>query len=132
MNSVKEREKFEAEFGEPPVYDLEEMVSAVKGMLVDSIAESLPGLDCRECGYASCLDLVKATLGGEATIKDCKVQESNVAYLKVDGKAIPIGEFPQKMIRSVTLGIVGLLKGVKKHPRRVEVTVKVNPGQIAD
>ena len=132
LNSVMEREKLEAEFEEPPVYDFEEMVSALKEMLEDSITESLPGLNCKECGYDSCLDLVKATLAAEATVKDCKVRETNVAYLKVDGKMIPIGKFPQEIIRGMTLGMVESLKGVKRNPCRIEITVKASPNPIAD
>jgi molybdopterin-guanine dinucleotide biosynthesis protein B len=131
-NSAEEREKFETEFREPPVYSLEEMISAVKEMLVNSIVKSLPGLNCKKCGYDSCLDLVQAVLRGEAAIKDCEVQETNITNIIVDGKNIPIGKFPQRIIRGVTLGIIESLKGVKKQPHNVEIMVKANLETTAD
>lgn len=132
LGSAEEREKFETEFKKPPVYNLEQIISALKDLLVDSIIKDLPGLNCKECGYASCLDLVKATLKGEATINDCQVQKTNIAKLKVDGKTISIGKFPQQIIRGVTLGIINSLKGVKKHPQNVEINVRTDSELTAD
>lgn len=132
LKKVNEKEKFEAEFRDPPVYDSEEMISAVKEMLVDSIADSLPGLNCKKCGYDSCVDLVKAILRGEATIKDCEVQGTNIANMTIDGESVRLGKFPQEIIRNVTLGIIKSLKEVKKHPRNVEITVNANLEAAAD
>ncbi len=126
VNKKKEIEKFETEFSEPPIYELDDIVSAVKDMLVNSIVKSLPGLNCKKCGYDSCLNLADATLRGEATIEECKVLETDIVNLKVDGSTIPIGEFPQKIIHNITLGILESLKGVKKHPQNIEITVKAN------
>jgi molybdopterin-guanine dinucleotide biosynthesis protein B len=132
LNNAKESEKFETEFQEPPVYGLEEMISAIEEMLVNSIAKSLPRLNCKKCGYDSCLDLAQAVLRGEAAIKDCEVQETNITNVIVDGKNIPIGKFPQQIIRKVTLGIIESLKGIKKHPHNVKITVKANQETTAD
>jgi len=122
--SVKEKERFQTKFPDIPVYDFEEMVSALKGMLVKSILGSLPGLNCKHCGYDSCLDLAKAIIGGEATKKDCEVLAMNITTLKVDGKNIPIGKFPQQIIRNLVMAVLDTLKGVGKHPQYVEITVK--------
>ena len=125
-SSVKEKEMFEAKFPKTPVYDFEEVVSALKEMLADSIVRELLGLNCKHCGYDSCRDFAKAILRGEATIKDCEVLTTNIATLKVDGKKIPIGKFPQQIIRGVTLGVLDTLKGVRKHPHLIEITVKAD------
>ncbi len=125
-SSVKEKERFEAKFPKTPVHDFEEVVSALKEMLTDSILRGLPGLNCKHCGYDSCRDFAKAILRGEATLKDCEVLATNIATLKVDGKNVPIGKFPQQIIRSVTLGVLDTLKGVRKHPHRIEITVKAD------
>lgn len=125
-SNVKEKERFEARFQKPPVYDFEEAASALKEMLADSILRGLPGLDCKHCGYDSCRDFARAVLRGEATIDDCEVLTTNIATLKVDGENIPIGKFPQKIIRGVTLGVLETLKGVRKHPQHIEITVKTD------
>jgi molybdopterin-guanine dinucleotide biosynthesis protein B len=123
-SSAEEKEKFEAKFPKTPVHDFEEVVSALKEMLADSILRSLPGLNCKHCGYDSCRDFAKAILRGEATIKDCEVLATNIATLKIDGKNIPIGKFPQQIIRGIVMGVLETLKGVGKHPHRIEITVK--------
>lgn len=125
-SNVEEKEKFESKFPDTPVYDFEEVVSALKEMLADSILKGLPGLDCKHCGYDSCRDFAKAILRGEAAIKDCEVLTTDMATLKVDGKNVPIGRFPQQIIRGVILGVLDTLKGVKKHPQRIEITVKAD------
>jgi hypothetical protein len=52
--------------------------------------------------------------------------------LKVDGKTISIGKFPQQIIRGVTLGIINSLKGVKKHPHTVEINVRTDSELTVD
>jgi molybdopterin-guanine dinucleotide biosynthesis protein B len=123
-SKVKEKEMFRAEFPEIRVYELEEVISAVKEMMTQEILRSLPGLDCGHCGHAECLGLVKDILRGEATREDCVVLSTNLATLKVDGEVIPLGKFPQQILRSVTLGVLNTLKGVGKHPKTVELTIK--------
>lgn len=127
-----EKEKFERRFQEPPVYSFEEIVLAFKKMLAESIVRSLPGLNCEKCSYNSCLELAEAIVSGKAAIEDCKVQATNIATLKVDGKTVPLGEFPQQVIRSVTLGILDVLKGAGNHPRDIEIAVKADLGRISD
>lgn len=122
--SVKEKERFQTKFPDIPVYDFEEMVSALKDMLSKSILRSLPGLNCKHCGYDSCLELAEAIVRGEATKKDCEVLTTNIATLEVDGKNIPLGKFPQQIIRNLVMGVLDTLKDVKRHPHYVEITVK--------
>ncbi len=125
-SNAREKKRFEAKFPKPPLYDFDEVVSALKDMLVSSILKDLPGLNCKHCGYDSCRDFAKAILRGEATLKDCEPLTTNVATLKVDGKNVPIGKFPQQIIRGVTLGVIETLKGVRKHPHLIEITVKAD------
>lgn len=122
----REREKFQKEFPETPVYNFEELVSALKEKLIRSIVRRLPGLNCGHCGYDTCLEFAKAVLKGEAIMQDCEVLATNIATLKVDGKNIPVMNFVQQIIRGVTLGVLGTLKGVKKHPNCIEIKVKAD------
>jgi len=122
--NVEEKKLLESQFPNTPVYDFAEIISALKEMLATSVFRGLPGLNCKHCGYDSCLELAKAILRREATMKDCDVLATNIATLKVDGKNVPIGKFPQEIIRSIVVGILGTLKGVSKHPQLIEVTVK--------
>lgn len=123
-SELREKEKFQLGFPETPVYNFEELVSALKEMLAKSILRGLPGLNCGHCGYDTCLEFAKAVLRGDAKVKDCEVLATNIATLKVDGKSIPIGKFPQQILRSVILGVLDTLKGVKKRRKQVEITIK--------
>lgn len=123
-DKVKEREKFQRKLPEIPVYDFEETVSKLKGMLVNSILKDLPNLNCGHCGFDSCLELAKAIVGGEATEEDCEVLTTDIAMLKVDGEKVPLGKFPQKIIRNLVMGVLDTLKDVREEPHRVEIIVK--------
>ncbi|MFQ5758171.1 MAG: molybdopterin-guanine dinucleotide biosynthesis protein B [Candidatus Bathyarchaeia archaeon] len=131
-SSVEEKERFKAKFPDTLVYDFEEVAAALKEMLADSILRRLPGLDCKHCEYDSCRDFAKAVLRGEAAIKDCEVLTTEIATLKVDGDNVPIGKFPQQIIRGITLGVLDTLKGVRKHPHLIEITVKADVEKAAD
>ncbi|NIP67486.1 molybdopterin-guanine dinucleotide biosynthesis protein B [Candidatus Bathyarchaeota archaeon] len=120
---VEDKKSLQRKFPESPVYDFDGVVSALKAMLVDSVLKELPGLDCKHCGYDSCRELAKAIIGGEATIEDCEVLTTEIATLKVDGTKVPLGNFPQQIIRSVVLGIIDTLKGIRRSPRHIEITV---------
>jgi molybdopterin-guanine dinucleotide biosynthesis protein B len=131
-SNAEEKEKFEEEFVKNPVYDFEEVVSKLKEMMIDSILKNLPGLNCKHCGYDSCREFAKAILSGEATMRQCEVLATDIATLKVDGKTVPVGKFPQQIIRGVTLGVLETLKGVRKHPHRIEILVNADVEEGAD
>jgi len=131
-SNSEEKEKFEEEFPKNPIYDFEEVVSELKEMMIDSILKSLPGLNCKHCGYDSCREFAKAILSGEATMRQCEVLATDIATLKVDGKTVPVGKFPQQIIRGVTLGLLETLKGVRKHPHRIEILINANVEEGAD
>jgi molybdopterin-guanine dinucleotide biosynthesis protein B len=125
-SNLEEKERFKSKFPKTPVYHFGEVVSALKEMLTNSILRSLPGLNCKHCGYDSCRDFANAIIKGEATIRDCEVLATDIATLKVDGKNIPIGKFPQQVVRSIVLGVLDTLKGVRKRPHRIEISVNVD------
>lgn len=120
----QEHEQIQKEYPDIPVYDFEGIVSKLKKMLVNSILKRLPGLNCKHCGYDSCLEMAKAITAGEATMKDCQVLATDITALSVDGKKVPLGEFPQQIIRNIVTGILKTLKDVKENPHTVEITVK--------
>jgi len=80
----------------------------------------LSGLDCKGCGFSSCLEFGRAILGGEAEIEGC-VGYAPGFRLRVDGVEVPLGPFVQDVTRSVVLGLVSSFKGVGR-PGRVELS----------
>jgi len=84
----------------------------------------LPGLDCKGCGYGSCLEFGAALLAGEAELGSCVGYGSGFS-LRVDGVEVALGPFVQDVTRGVLLGLVGSFKGVGR-PRRVELSFEVS------
>ena len=121
---AEERDILKADAPETKIYNLEEVVSAVKEMLARDILQSLPGLNCGTCGHDTCIELAKAISAGEAIKDDCQVLSTSLAILEVDGKIIPLSKFPQQILRGVTLGVLSNLRGVDKHPKNIKIIIK--------
>ncbi len=75
------------------------------------------------CGYDTCSGSI---LRGEAVTEDGEVLSTNLATLKVDGEVVPMGRFPQKILRGVTLRVLNSLKSVGQHPKNIEISIKMD------
>jgi molybdopterin-guanine dinucleotide biosynthesis protein B len=100
------------------------------GALADVVVEKafpvLPSLDCRGCGFNSCLEFGRALLGGEAELGACVGFGSGFS-LKVDGEEVALGPFVQDVTRGVVLGLVSSFKGVGR-PGKVELSFEIGDG----
>lgn len=100
------------------------------GSLADVVEERafpvLPGLDCRGCGFDSCLEFGKALLAGKAEWGAC-VGFGSEFSLRVDGEEVALGPSVQDVTRSVVLDLLSSLEGVGR-PGRVEISFKVGDG----
>lgn len=123
-DNAKETKKLKAQLPGIEVYGFEELVSALKEKMAIKLLERLPGLNCGNCGYASCLELSKAILRGEATLEDCEVLTTNIATLKVDDRIVPLGKFPQEILKGVIIGVLSSLKDVSEHPKNIEIKIR--------
>lgn len=88
----------------------------------------LPGLDCGGCGYDSCRDLAQAILTGDAEAGSCVNYACGAVRLKVDGTAVEMNPFVQRVMRNVVLGVVRTLKG-GEEPQRVELAFDMGGGE---
>ncbi len=109
--------------------DLKGKVMAhVKNYLeTNAIVKSLPGLDCRKCGYSSCLKMAEAIKRRKANIEDCTIYNSSHLMgveVKVNDSEIPLQPFTAKMIRSTVMGMLSCLKGVTvKGDERLKLNI---------
>jgi len=80
---------------------------------VAKIYSKLPKLNCRKCGYASCLEFAIQVAGGEKKIHDCPIlsMEKKV-ILKVRGKTVFLTPWVEKLLRSIIFAFLENLKGV--------------------
>ena len=86
----------------------------------------LPGLDCRSCGFDSCLEFGRALLAGEAELEAC-VGFSSEFSLRVDGEEVALRPSVQDVTRSVVLDLLSSFEGVGR-PGRVEISFEVGDG----
>lgn len=83
----------------------------------------LAGLNCKECGYASCREMGKAILEGRTTADNCVKYSSDVS-LKIDGSTVALNSFVQSTLANVVLGFLKTLKGAEE-PHKVELGFEV-------
>jgi molybdopterin-guanine dinucleotide biosynthesis protein B len=105
-----------------PVIPLED-AAALADVVEERAFPVLPGLDCRGCGFDSCLEFGKALLAGDAVLGACVGFGSGFS-LRVEGKEVVLGPFVQDVTRSVVLGLLSSFKGVGQ-PGRVELSFEV-------
>ncbi len=95
--------------------DIDELYREIeKGIQLSNILKELPGLDCGDCGFEDCLALAQEIFKGEKTLEDCEVLTSpGEVEVKVNGEKIPLGKFPNDMIKGSITGLLKSLKGVE-------------------
>jgi len=82
---------------------------------ISKILNSLPGLDCKKCGYESCEELAVAIYRGKAKLIDClplKLRSKLKTRIMINDNEVPIQPFVSKIIRNSILGMISSLKGV--------------------
>lgn len=117
-----------------------EAVSGVRVMGYDEVLELLrrevieywvrlvPGLDCGRCGYGSCRALREAIRRGEASIRECVMRGGLVARVRVDGEEIPLGPWPQQLLRELVKAFAASLKlgeELIRNAERIVVEVRL-------
>jgi len=112
MNSPKEFEKSAAL--QIPMFNSLTDAKKLADIVASKAFAKLPGLPhCSECGYASCYELAKAIVKGDAAAKNCFLLSKGEVRLEVNGCRIPLKEFPENIIRRMLEGMVSSLDGVQ-------------------
>ncbi|MFH0974510.1 MAG: molybdopterin-guanine dinucleotide biosynthesis protein B [Spirochaetota bacterium] len=70
----------------------------------------IPGADCGECGFSTCVEMAKAIIRGEASEKSCKMKKSKDVELYIGDKKIPLNPFVQDFIKKSIMGMISSLK----------------------
>ena len=124
-------ENLPASAHELKIMDREEILSIVRDAVVEYWVSQIPGFNCGRCRYGSCKLLAEAIKRGEATIRDCVMKDLQIARIMVDDREIPLGPWPQKLLRSILKAFIGSLKdgeAVLENARRIFVKVNLEDG----
>ncbi len=106
------------------VYNTEELATALKEKMAAEVLKKLPGLNCGNCGYTSCLELSKAILNGQASLDNCETLATHTVTLKINGREVALSKFPREILRGTILGMLGSLKDVEKNPQDIEIKIR--------
>jgi len=73
----------------------------------------LPDLiHCGECGFESCYELAKAMVAEDLEAKNCPLLTGKSVVLEINGKRVPIKDFPREMITNIVTSMAESLNGV--------------------
>jgi len=111
--------------GDVPILKIEELLPLIEEMIIVETIKKLPGLNCKLCGYDSCMEMGKAILRGVASIDDCETLANTDVKLMIDDIRINLSPFPRDFIKNVIIGMVKSLKGVEIDNVNV-IELKIN------
>ena len=96
--------------------NISELAEFIIDNAVRFILSQTPRLDCKHCGYSSCLEFSRAYVYGEAV--GCPVLDD--VKLIVNGKPIHLSPFVKKVIENTLLGLITSLKEVPKDASSIK------------
>ncbi|NHW44489.1 MAG: hypothetical protein HA491_01945 [Candidatus Verstraetearchaeota archaeon] len=104
------------------VVDFDGAAKAIQEVIVEDIMKLLALENCSRCGFSSCRDLAEAIAKGEEGPTKC-VERREGVKLVVDGELVPLNQFASKVFVQVVRGLLSILKGVPKTPKKVSLEV---------
>lgn len=109
--------------------DLDETVDNIEYEIKKKrIWNRLPGLNCGDCGFENCEKLAEAVLEEKRTLSDCEKLKAKTdkVHVRVDGKDLPLGRFPSKMIDNTMKGMISSLKGIDDidEVKKIEIEIE--------
>lgn len=107
-----------------PVFNVLHDPESLVDFVEERAFEPLPSFDpecCSACGH-TCPELAGLIVRGKASRKDCVLWAQEVE-LYVDGAAVPMVPFVQKILKNAVLGVVRELRGFRAG-KRIEVRLR--------
>jgi len=86
----------------------------------------IPGANCGECGFESCLDMAKAIISGNTSEDSCKMKKFREVELFMGDENIPLNPFVQDFIKKSVTGMVSSLKTGEagKSAPKIEIIIR--------
>ena len=91
----------------------DEIVEFLKSkMEFERIYNSLPLLDCEDCGM-TCAKFAEKVMSGDRNLEDCRHYGKKNICLTVDGKSVPLKKFPAEIFGNAVTAMLKSLRGVE-------------------
>ncbi len=107
-----------------PCMSAVEEVEAIVDLIEEKVCSILPNVPlacCGECG-SSCEELLGSILRGEKSREDCVLDQQRIS-LTIDGQAITMVPFVQKILENAVRGVVSELDGYREQGT-IEIRIK--------
>lgn len=102
--------------------DEEKLVELLEKRIIEHYLSQTPRTNCQQCGFPSCIELVKAYVKGRS--QWCPVVSR--VNLVIDGAEISLNPFVKNFIRSVVKGMISVLKGIPSVYRKITIEITDN------
>jgi len=106
------------------VVDVHGAAKAVQEVVLKDVMKLLALENCGKCGFSSCKDLAEAIAKGEESPIKCVERRENVR-LVVNEELVPLNQFTSKVFVQVLRGLLSVLKGVPRDPRKVSLEIEL-------
>ncbi len=91
--------------------DLKKLLRYIeRGVMVERVAQALPGIDCHKCGL-DCERLAEAIADGKKKLSDCRELPNEDVTIIVGDKRIRLGRFATEVAVKTVRGVLSSLKG---------------------
>ncbi len=78
---------------------------------LEDILKKLPGLNCKSCGFSSCVEMAKAIVKGEKNLEDCSIlSKKDTFIIRINDKEVMMGNFVRKILKKTLLAMISSLK----------------------
>ena len=89
--------------------DAEKLVDLVEAKAF-SVLPNLP--HCGECGFKSCYEQAKALVSEDPKAKGCPLRSKGKFTVEVNGRVVPLKEFPREFLQKTVISLVSSLHNV--------------------
>ncbi|MEM1545281.1 MAG: molybdopterin-guanine dinucleotide biosynthesis protein B [Candidatus Methanomethylicia archaeon] len=103
--------------------DLNALSRLFRDVTLKALISILPNIDCRICGYSTCLDFAKNIVDGVDDIYKCVKYHDDI-IVKVNGLRLNLGKFPREILKNILIAYLKTLKGIPEKLNEIEVYIK--------
>jgi len=106
-----------------PINDLYALNRLFEDIALKALISILPNVDCKVCGYPTCLNFAKSIIDGVNSIYKCIKYQGDVV-VKVNKLKLNLGRFPQEILKNILIAYLKTLKGTPEKIDEVEIYIK--------
>jgi len=109
---------------EKVVYEVEKHVKRISA--ASKVYQKLPKVNCKKCGFSSCIDLSLAVAESKASIDQCVTLKESKVILKVNSERVYLNPFVSNLLKDLVFAFISNLKLNLSKEEIEEVKLKLN------